>query len=258
MSAAPVHREPAPAAPRPRRMRAALEYALTGDLRYLAHHDELRMLTRALVRAGWPLAYSGGFNPRPRLTLPLPRNLGVAAECQVAVVDLAEPRPSGELAKSLAGQLPGGCVLHRVMAPAPSATPHPRGVVYEIDLDSADLTGLADRCAALLAQPAIVVERESAPGRPTRPIDIRPYLIQLALTAGSLRMELAFVEQRTARPAEVLTALGLAAARCTHRLRRAAVHWDMDIAGPCVGPAMHERNDFDDEEDHEESAPPGK
>ncbi len=68
--------------------------------------------------------------------------------------------------------------------------------------------------------------------------------MELALAGQGLRMQLAFNEQRTARPAEVLTALGLAAARYVHRLRRAAVHWDMEIAGPCVGPAMHERNDF--------------
>ncbi|MBU0616609.1 MAG: DUF2344 domain-containing protein, partial [Planctomycetes bacterium] len=33
-------------------------FALGGDLRLLSHHDELRMLARALRRAGWPLAYS--------------------------------------------------------------------------------------------------------------------------------------------------------------------------------------------------------
>ncbi len=63
------------------RLRAALEFALAGDLRFLAHHDELRLLTRALVRAGWPLAYSQGFNPRPRLVLPLPRGNWRSSSC---------------------------------------------------------------------------------------------------------------------------------------------------------------------------------
>ena len=36
----------------------ALCFALDGALRFLSHHDELRMLTRALRRARWPLAAS--------------------------------------------------------------------------------------------------------------------------------------------------------------------------------------------------------
>ncbi len=248
MTAAPPL-NPAPGTTRAVRPRAAVEYAITGDLRYLAHHDELRLLTRALVRAGWPLAYSGGFNPRPRLTVPLPRNLGVAAERQVAVVHLSEPRPAGELADRLAPQLPGSCVLRRVIAPAPPATPHPRSVEYEVELEAADLEGLAGRCAQVLGRATVVVERESAPGRPTRPFDIRPYVLELALRGSVLRMRLGFVEQRTARPAEVITELGLAAGRYNHRLRRADVQWDIAIAGPEAGPAVNERNDIGNEED---------
>ena len=70
--------------------RVALSYALNGELRYLSHRDELRMLTRALVRARWPLRYSRGFNPIPRLTLTLPRSVGTASECQLALVELRE------------------------------------------------------------------------------------------------------------------------------------------------------------------------
>jgi hypothetical protein len=37
--------------------RVAFEYALSGDLAYLSHRDELRMLRRALVRADGRCAF---------------------------------------------------------------------------------------------------------------------------------------------------------------------------------------------------------
>jgi radical SAM-linked protein len=232
-----------------RRSRALVIYALDGDLRFLAHHDELRMLQRALVRAAWPLAYSHGFNPRPKLTVLLPRNLGTAAAEQVARVELSEPRSGDELFDSLAAQLPADCRLRRVITPAARATPHPRGAVYELELDGPDLNGRAERVASVLASSTAVVTRESAPGQPTRPFDVRPYIKQLELRGNVLCMELLFVEQRTARPAEIITALGLAADAYNHRVRRAAVHWDMELAGP-EGPASSERTTLGYEEDN--------
>jgi radical SAM-linked protein len=236
----PASTSAGPAGSPDRRSRVLLIYELDGDLRFLAHHDELRMLQRALVRAAWPLAYSHGFNPRPKLTVLLPRNLGCAAAEQVARVELSEPRSGDVLFDSLAAQLPADCRLRRVITPAARATPHPQGAVYELELDGPDLNGLAKRVASVLASPTAVVARESAPGQPTRPFDVRPYIKQLELRGNALRMELLFVEQRTARPAEIITVLGLAADAYYHRVRRAAVHWDMELAGP-EGPASSER-----------------
>ena len=46
------------------------------------------MFDRALVRAQIKLKYSEGFNPRPKLSLPLPRSVGVAAEDDLFCVGL--------------------------------------------------------------------------------------------------------------------------------------------------------------------------
>ena len=82
---------------------ATMCYSLDGDLRFISHHDELRMLVRALTRARWPLAYSQGFNPKPRVVIPLPRSVGMASECVRATVQLKEPAATTELFDQLAG-----------------------------------------------------------------------------------------------------------------------------------------------------------
>ncbi len=237
-----------PAGPAP--FRVALELAVTGDLRFLAHHDELRMLERALVRAGWPLAYSHGFNPRPHMSVPLPRNVGTAADTQLALVDLREPRSADELTASLAAVLPADYRLLRVLAPAPRRVPHVQTACYELELDAAGAAGLGPRIAELAARPTVVVQREYGPGRASRPIDIRPYLEQLQLEDCRLRIVLRCSEQRTARPSEVITELGLPATAYNGRLRRREVQWDFELFGPPSGPTAHERNCFDDQETH--------
>ena len=255
MSPAPAPQLASDNAPGPAaaRFRVAVEYALAGDLRFLSHHDEVRMLARALVRAGWPLAYSRGFNPRPRLAMPLPRNLGIEAGAQVALIELRVPCPAVELHASLARQLPAGCRLLRVIAPAPRLGPQAVRTTYELDLDQPDVELARQRIAGLLARPGVPIQREYGPHKPARAVDIRPFIERVELDGRTLRLVLRYAAQRTARPSEVINELGLAAETYNCRFRRAAVQWNMELAGSDSGPAAHERTKLDDQEDdHQE------
>jgi radical SAM-linked protein len=238
----------APAAPdsiaevAPTRFRVALEFAINGELRYLSHHDEIRMLVRAVVRAGWPLAYSRGFNPLPRVRLPLPRNVGIASECEWGLVDLQEAREPAELSERLAAVLPRDCTLQRVIAPAPRETPQPRRVVYVLRLDAETMDAMGERANQLMARDSLRIQRDYGPDKVARSIDIRPYIETLTLDGDELRIVLCFDAQRTARPGEVLTELGLAPADHQNRLRRAEIHWNMELCGPEWRPGAVERD----------------
>ena len=48
-----------------------LRFAKRGDLRLVSHHDLMRCLERMLRRANLPMAYSQGFNPRPKVVFSL-------------------------------------------------------------------------------------------------------------------------------------------------------------------------------------------
>ena len=67
-----------------------LTFAVKGDLRFISHRDTVRMLTRALARSGLPVAYSQGFNPHAKISLLLPRPVGMATDGDLAVVLLRE------------------------------------------------------------------------------------------------------------------------------------------------------------------------
>jgi radical SAM-linked protein len=237
-------------------LRVAIELCVQGDLRYLSHHDELRMLARALVRARWPLAYSRGYNPLPRIVLPLPRSVGMASDCQWVLIDLCEPRTTGELHESLAAALPAGCKLRRVIAPATRATPHPKTVSYQVELPSGATGELDRRIERLLAATDVTLTRHGGPDKPASRVNIRPYLKSIVWDGGHLHMRLAHVQQRAARPAEILTALGLDASEHQHCIRRSEVEWDIELTGPPQRPATPERNQVGKEENG--TSPPGQ
>ncbi|MBW7991664.1 MAG: DUF2344 domain-containing protein, partial [Planctomycetes bacterium] len=54
-----------------------IKFRIGGPLRFISHAQTLSVFQRACVRAGIEIRYSQGFNPRPRLSLPLPRPVGV-------------------------------------------------------------------------------------------------------------------------------------------------------------------------------------
>lgn len=217
----------------------AVQFTVEGDLRYLSNHDELRMLTRALVRARWPIAYSQGFNPKPRVRLPLPRPVGTASLCELGLVNLEQDRPAEELAGALRETLPERCQLRGVIAPAPLDTPHPRRATYGIDLLEAESLLAQSRIAGVLAEEKISVLRVAGPDRPARDVEIRRFIEAVDMNAGRLRLVLLFEEQRTARCGEVLTALGLPGETMQHRIVLERIDWDLDYAGWIPAPATH-------------------
>ena len=73
------------------RYRLAIDFAVDGDIRFLAHRDMVRLLARAAVRGGLSLCYSEGFNPHPRVSLPLPRPVGVSSDAERVLLEQSEP-----------------------------------------------------------------------------------------------------------------------------------------------------------------------
>lgn len=233
-------RELAPSAPDVR-IAVAARYSVLGDLRFLAHHDEMRMLSRALVRARWPLWFSRGFNPKPRLSLPVPRSVGMESTCQFALLMLSEDTPCAELFERLAVALPAGAALHEVLNPAPAWLRTPRAVVYEVPLPPGAAEGLDGAITDLLARSELVVERTFGPKKPPRRVEIRRFVEELTLADGVLRMGLRYSQDSTARPVEILTALALGPLE--HLVvRRVALAWNTPSADASASRNSHEGN----------------
>ena len=52
------------------------KFARTGGIVYIGHLDLMRTFERVCRRAGFPLLYSQGYNPRPNMVFALPLGVG--------------------------------------------------------------------------------------------------------------------------------------------------------------------------------------
>jgi len=164
------------------------EFQKVGELRFLSHLELMRALTRALRRAGVPLAYTQGFNPQPRLSLAQALAVGIQGLRELGEVELVRRMEPEEMLAGWNRQLaPELKILRAWEAPlnGPSLSAGVRGAVYQIQLapngwDPTVLTalGATEACAAFLAQESIPVEATKK-GK-TVSLDARPLLQEFA------------------------------------------------------------------------------
>ena len=88
-----------------------ITFKIRGNLRFLSHSETVSVFERACVRAEVALRYSEGFNPRPRLSLPLPKSVGMEVDGDLACIGILgsdEGVDAERLAAAIGGELPAG------------------------------------------------------------------------------------------------------------------------------------------------------
>ena len=184
----------------------------TGDLRYIGHLDLHRSLERTLRRAGLPLEYSKGFNPRVRLNLCTALPLGCSSSAEIADFWLQEGLETDVVGEALRSAAPPGLEfisVEKIERKSPSLQSQITGATYRVELsDAVDDTQLEQRVGELLLAEEMIRTRRG------KTYDLRPLVQSLETIKNhpqppSLRMVLAVGEGRTGRPEEVLLAIGL-------------------------------------------------
>ena len=186
-----------------------LRFAKRGDLRLVSHHDLMRCLERMARRAELPLARSQGFNPRPKVSFTLALALGIEGHHEVVEIELLEPMEPSEVLRRLAAVSPPGLDWIAAEAPGPGRPAQAEAVRYALSVPA----GRRDEARAALAD---FLARDRWPYTRHRPdrtveIDLRPFLLEADLEepGGTLRFRLKMSPSGSARPEEVIDALGL-------------------------------------------------
>ena len=225
MEGAPPSQQKTPA---PARTRYRVRFGKDGPLRYTSHLDLARLWERLLRRAGVPLVYSQGFNPRPRLQLAAALPLGYASTCELMDMWLEGenlPTPE-ELLPRLRATAPEGLTVDSIWPVdlrERSLQSRARAATYRATIsEDTERETLERRIAALLEREEVWRERRG------KRHDIRPLLHSLRLLPGeplTLHMELSLSQEKgTLRPDEVLAELGLDPLRA--RITRTAITFD--------------------------------
>lgn len=197
--------------------RLRLIFSKGGAARHISHLDLARALERSLNRASLPIAYTQGFNRRPRLSMAAALPLGYTSDAEVADVWLTERIIPEDIRTDLMKKMaPGISVKSVVEVPltAPSLQQQMVESIYEVQfLDPVDEITLQSDVAAMLAAKTIVRERFRLKSNQSQSFDLRPLILNMWVAREDtafprLVLHLVQTASQTGRPDDVLASLG--------------------------------------------------
>ncbi len=218
-------------------MLLVIKFKIRGTLRFLSHAEMLRVFQRACVRAGISVLYSQGFNPRPKISLLLPRPVGVESDdellCLRAAVDPDELRVSNHESRikaELSAQLPEGCELISVDIVQAGISFQPCSATYIFAVAPEYINeGLRARIERLLASESLNIQRriEKKNSR-FKNIDVRNFLKSIKLDDRGIIVECNISSAGSIRIEEILRLLELDEGKLASPIRRTNVQWQAD------------------------------
>jgi radical SAM-linked protein len=184
------------------KFRYLLRFTKNGPLRFIGHLDLLRVFQLTVRRAGWPVAYSQGFNPHQLISFALPLPLGMAgendyaeifftevlADCGVVLTRFNDTAPSG-LKLTLLTPFPDG--------PGVAACTSAADYIYEADVSEQVIDGV-------LSRDELIIPKKTKSG--VKDTDIRPDIRSIKKDGAAVLMRLSAGSQRFLNP---LTVAGL-------------------------------------------------
>lgn len=197
--------------------RLRLTFGKMGPARYIGHLDLARTLERAFNRAKIPIAYTQGFNRRPRMAFAAPLPLGFSSACELADIWLAEKMEPKTALEQMMQKMAPGIEINRiddVLLSAPSLQAVTQAATYSVSLlDPVSIFDLQQRISRVMSAQDLLRQRKGGKNK-GKEYDLRPLIVDLNISESAdendlILMKLLLMVGKTGRPDEVLAAMEL-------------------------------------------------
>ena len=233
---------PPPRAPAAPRYHVRLRYAKTGRAVAVSHLETMTVMARALRRAQVQVAFSEGFNPKPRLSFGPALPVGAESRAEYFDAEVLEAPDVEAIAARLAATLPAGFTLldaRQIPRETPSLQASIAAVRWRATLPASLAARLAEGVAAFHAAAELPIVRERAAPKPrkrrgkrgerrgpiVRTYDLKRLVDELAVEDGAVVFTVRNDPAGSARPGEVLEAVLAGAAEHDVRLVKEEVRF---------------------------------
>ena len=209
------------------KFRLAVWFSVHGDLRYLSHHDTMELWRKLLVRARLPLRFTQGFNPRLRITLPLPRSVAMAAENELLLVILEHQMPIGQILDQIRPQCPAELTVNHARYVCTKTPATALWAQYNIALTpNVDPVKIQQAIQNLTQAELCPIERSAHGRHRKRTIELKKYIAEIELQTrnnqNNICCKINIGAQATPRIGEIQNALGIESASCVQQITRLA------------------------------------
>lgn len=192
------------------------------------------MFHRALVRADVDLRYSQGFNPRPKLSLPLPRSVGVQSDNERLFLLLSDNEraiDTEHTKEQINTELPCGCEIIDIDITTRGETSfQPISAEYVFTLtDSKDVEKTKDSIEQLRrsieGENPVTVQRWAGKNKARRRIDIGPYIDSIECRGLAIVVRCNITQAGSVRVDEILELLQIKPSMIAEPIERRGVQW---------------------------------
>ncbi|MGI5898311.1 MAG: TIGR03936 family radical SAM-associated protein [Christensenellales bacterium] len=190
-------------------MRALVRLEKTGAARYISHLDLQRSFHRAIRRAGLPIAYSQGFNPRMLVSYATALSLGLESRCEIMELKLTKDVSPAFIMESLNLALPEGIRIsgcRKALEKSQSLS----SIIMRAGYEAAVFKDCSSKVKAFLGLESCPVEKRSKRG--IQEVDIRPMVFELSFEndpgeGGIIKMLLEHTPTSSLNPQLLLEAM---------------------------------------------------
>ncbi len=154
-----------------------LKFKKVGNLQYISHLDLVRTMHKVVVRAGLPLWYTEGFNPKPKMTFAAPLSIGTESVVEFVDIKVVDDMPTDEVIRRLNANMADEMqVLDAYYTEDKLTELAWLAYRFEITTTGADLA-LADKCREVLSSDSVEIEKKMAKkDEAPKLLDIKPLI----------------------------------------------------------------------------------
>jgi radical SAM-linked protein len=188
-------------------MLVMIKFKVRGGMRFLSHAETMRVFQRACARAEIRIKHSEGFNPHPRLSLVVPRSVGVESQDELLCFWLEEDKAVDieSLKDALAKQLPEGIEIVSAQTSKRTTVPQAESATYLITTKKTE--GMEKKTDELLSRENIIIDRRGEDISKSKTIDVRPFLKSIRAEDEDIIVDCVINSKGTIRVNEILDLL---------------------------------------------------
>ncbi|MEC9488135.1 MAG: TIGR03936 family radical SAM-associated protein [Halanaerobium sp.] len=164
-------------------MELRLQFSKSGDLKYISHLDLMRLLTRSFRRARLPIAFSDGYNPKPKISMGPALPVGVSGLKEYFDLELRQELEPDKVLARLNQVLPVGILISRaveITRDVASLVARINRASYQLSYPAEGITaeGLDDAFRKLFSQKEWKIERIRHKKK-NRILDLKPLILEI-------------------------------------------------------------------------------
>lgn len=214
-----------------------MQFCKTREGRFLSHLDLMHTWERVIRRSQLPLAYSQGFNPHPKINFASACAVGTTSDGEYMDMELTQELPVEQVEEMLQAVMPLAfrvSAMKVVSGKAPSLMSIIQRARYVLQLELVEEATQEQLDAALenfWQQEEIVIYRYKKNSKDKKPVNIRPGVYELELTAEGknalLHIQVQSGNEGNIRPEEVaygLMATGMPMVQHVVRIHRQGLY----------------------------------